>query len=115
VFRWGYAGSGPNATARALLTDATGSCDQDLAIAFTRDHLDWWSEIGEKPFVLTVAEIRAWRAQTEPQVRADRAGRRHGNVVSFAQLRERFEQQLRDTSAQPWWQTYRQTHGQPRI
>jgi hypothetical protein len=61
-FTWGYTGSGPNTSARAVLLDATGSEDHALAMRFVSDNLQW----SRGPFALTIAEVRAWRTEVEP-------------------------------------------------
>lgn len=72
-FSWGYHGSGPLTTATALLLDATGDADHDLAIGFVSDNLAWGEEIGDRLFILTVAEVCAWRAEREAAIREEAA------------------------------------------
>lgn len=118
-FSWGYAGTGSNTAAWTLLLHATGSADQALAIAFSDDHLDWWDEIGDKPFVITVAEVRAWRREAEPDVRArERRPDEEPCVTRFSDMRERirtYDEAAKAGPRKPWWQHYRDRHGQPSV
>ena len=119
-FRWGYNGTGPNTCAWALLLDATGSCDLRLAIAFTSDNLDMWDVIGDRSFVITVAEVQAWRKEAEPRVRRKEAEvESHGpTVASFGDMSERIDAYKVAAAKGPrrlWWQSYRAANGEPRL
>jgi hypothetical protein len=117
-FMWGYNGTGPNTAAWALLLDATGSCDLELAISFADDNLAWWEEIGEKSFVMTVAEVAAWRLQVEPRVRRVAAEGDSARTYSYAEMGERFIEHQRAVAlgqCLPWWKAYRAEHGEPFI
>lgn len=112
AFSWGYAGSGPNTASWAVLEHATGDCDLRLAIAFTEDNLDWWDELSDRMFALTVAEVRAWRREREPFVRAIP----RGQSWTPQQLAGEFLNDLESgETVAPWWQAYREVHGQPKI
>jgi hypothetical protein len=112
AFGWGYGGSGPLTSAKALLLDATGSFDQHLAIAFVSDNLRWWEETGRRSFVLTVAEVRAWRRENEARVELEAAGPRTYSAQEFA---AKMVARLAEPPRRPWWQEYRERHGEPRV
>jgi hypothetical protein len=119
-FDWGYAGSGPNAASWAVLHDATGDAHKALAIAFTDDNLDWFDEIGHKAFVITLAEVRAWRDSVEPAIRrkqqeADAAGGRVTRLSDGLALLSDYQAAATAGARKPWWQTYRDVHGEPAV
>ena len=113
-FMWGYAGTGPNTAAWALLVDATGSADPDLAMAFTDDNLNWPDEIADQAFVMTIAEVKAWRAETEPAVRAmEREEKWFSDMID--RVRADYQEAAKHGPRKPWWQQHRDAHGEPSI
>lgn len=108
-FSWGYAGTGPNTSAWAVLLDATGSCDRRLAIAFTDDNLNWWEEIGGKAFVITKREVVEWRRLNESKVR-ERAEEGFG-ISRFSDMLDRIREYDEALATfgprKPFWQAYR--------
>lgn len=111
----GIRGNGLEHRVLALLLDATGSSDKKLAIAFTSDNLDWWDEIGDKPFVITVAEVRAWRDAAKPRVR-DEPNAHDSHTARFSDALDRLADYRMAAALgprKPWWQAYRDTHGEP--
>jgi hypothetical protein len=118
-FSWGYHGTGPNTSAWAVLVDSTGSAYPALARAFTDDHLDWWEEIGDREFVITVAEVRAWRAEAEPRVRTEDLDEDdEPRILRLSNMKDRIEAYEHDAATgprKPWWLAYRDTHGEPMI
>ena len=108
-FAWGYAGSGPNAAARAVVADASGDCDNRLAMAFVEDNLLW--ELDDT-FAITVGEVVAWRAEREPELHMQPPGRSY----SASELGELMRQHLDDPNrlTEPWWRrARRRTGGEP--
>lgn len=113
TFSWGYAGGGPLASAEAVLLDATGSTDAQLAMAFVSENLVWWDDQGEQTFLLTVAEVRAWRHEAESRVRRDGSGNRTSTAEELARdLMAHLSGRGPDL---PWWQKYRDQHGEPQV
>jgi hypothetical protein len=108
-FAWGYAGSGPNTTARAVLVDATGDCDLRLAIAFAEDNLAWDLD---SSFVITIAEVRAWRLDRQPDIRQQPRGRTY-TAQEWGQLL--MDHLNGDGLDRPWWRQYRNQFGEPRL
>lgn len=81
--------------------------------------MDWWDEIGDREFVITAAEVRAWRAEAEPRVRTedlDEDG--EPRILRFSDMKDRIEAYKQEAARgprKPWWLTYRDTHGEPMI
>lgn len=111
---WGYAGSGPNSTAEAVLLDATGNdVPAEVAISFTDDILDF-HELSEAPWKLTVAEVRAWRAEREAEILERYA--KGLRVTSWASgATDRVEEAIRGGPRSTWVETYRTVHGTPDV
>jgi hypothetical protein len=77
-----------------------------------------WKDVGDKSFVMTVAEVAAWRREVEPRVRREEDDQAHTRLVSLAELRERWVEHQRAAasgSRLPWWKVYRAEHGEPSI
>jgi hypothetical protein len=112
AFAWGYGGSGPNTSAWAVLGDATGDCDNRLAIEFVDDNLGW-PELAEEPFVITAAEVRAWRAEREPRIRSAPPIQ----IYTGRELAELVFEHLQDADGieRPWFELYRTRRRAPRI
>ncbi len=115
AFSWGYAGSGPSTSSYAVLLDATGSADWTLAMGFTTDNLGW-PDLDQEEFAITAAEVRAWRRENEQKVRA-RAAADAGRTWTATELAADAAAYLSsdDSPRGPWWRTYRELHGEPRL
>jgi hypothetical protein len=83
MLQMGPAGSGPNTASCAVPVGTTGACGDALAMAFTDDTLEWWDEIGKKPFVITKRETIARRRATTSRVFAAIATTRCASTRDF--------------------------------
>lgn len=96
--------------AAGLVTDATGpATDARLAVAFTTDVLDHVPS-GTGRFVIAVAEVRAWRAEREPEVAAHWPPWRGSAAVS-----EVLAQAEQGGPRADWLAVYRTVHGAPGV
>lgn len=112
AFSWGSGGDSQMTSADAVLVDATGSTDPHLALAFVAENLSFWTELAGKPFVLTVAEVRAWRRENEFRIRDEARRQRVLNPAAAAQL---IFELLNGPPRRPWWESHRLRHGAPPI
>lgn len=112
AFAWGYSGDGPLTAADALLIRATGSTDPQLGIGFVEDNLAYWDELADYSFVLTLAEVRAWRRENEGRIQADAARNRTWDSKTLA---DHVLASFTEPPRRPWWERHRATHGAPQI
>jgi hypothetical protein len=109
---WADLGAGRSAASAALLTDATcGPVRPRLVTAFVRDVLAPLS--GREPVVIAVREVRAWRAEREPELRRERARRAREGTTLLDLLAER-DRALAGPPLAGWLEVFRAVHGPPR-
>ena len=113
--RWTDLGEGRLAAAALLLTDATGNAhSQDLIRAFVSDLLV--PHPAAQPLALAVREVRAWRAEREPEIERAAAERAAAAAsITLPALLAQRDAELAGGPRAPWLTFYRTVHGPPTI
>ena len=120
---WGYAGSGANATANALLDDAAVLKGGRFLKLFYKEHLflaiafveDVLSLLDDGPARIAVREVQAWLDERAPEVLRQRRWKPHHVPVSPEAEAEEFLRALQGGALSRWLDVYRTVHGEPDI